>query len=97
VTDISIANKTETLVIKKDVATIDYETGEFKLETFLPYLSGGKTELIVNVVPDTFIITPSKEQILAVLEEDITIIPEAFVNRVKNEQTLTKNGMFKSL
>ena len=97
VNDISISGKTETTMVAKNIAKIDYENGLFKLETFLPYMAEGKTELIVTVDPDTFIISPSKEQILAVLEEDIEITPEPFVSRVKNEQTLTKNGMFKSL
>ena len=97
VNDISISGKTETTMVAKNIAKIDYENGLFKLETFLPYMAEGKTELIVTVDPDTFIISPSKEQILAVLEEDIEITPEPFVTRVKNEQTLTKNGMFKSL
>jgi len=97
VTDIMVGTIKETAVIKKDVADINYDTGKFKLETFLPYLSDGKTEFIIDVTPDTFIISPAKEQILAVLEEDIEILPEPFVDRVVNSQTLTKNGMFKSL
>lgn len=83
--------------IVRNVGSLNYETGVFKLETFAPYLPGTFTEMEFEVIPDTFIITPAKEQILTSTNEDIVIVPQAFTDRASTAANITKSGFFRTV
>ena len=84
-------------IIVHNVGSLDYTTGVFKLETFSPYLPGTFTEMEFEVIPDTFIITPAREQILTSTSEDIVIVPQAFTDRSSTATNITKSGFFRTV
>lgn len=96
-TDIIINNQTQKKIIVSNVGSLDYDTGVFKLETFAPYLPGSFTELEFEVTPDTYVITPSREQILTIIDEDIIINPIPFVDSSSTASNITKSGLFRTV
>jgi len=96
-TDITINNTSQKKIIVSNVGSLDYDTGVFKLETFAPYLPGSFTELEFEVTPDTYVITPSREQILTIIDDDIIINPIPFVDSSSTASNITKSGLFRTV
>lgn len=96
-TNITINNQMQQKIIVSNVGSLDYNTGVFKLETFAPYLPGSFTELEFEVTPDTYVITPSREQILTIIDEDIIINPIPFVDSSSTASNITKSGLFRTV
>lgn len=95
--NVTVNNVSQQKIIVSNVGSLDYETGVFKLETFAPYLPGDFTEIEFEVIPDTFVITPAREQILTSLDDDIIINPQPFVDRASTAQNITKSGLFRTV
>ncbi|NDB78461.1 hypothetical protein EB155_01220, partial [archaeon] len=95
--NVTVNNVSQQKIIVSNVGSLDYETGVFKLETFAPYLPGDFTEIEFEVIPDTFVITPAREQILTSIDDDIIINPQPFVDRASTAQNITKSGLFRTV
>lgn len=94
-TNLKINGVTRKTILIENIGSIDYENGIVKLETFAPYLPNALTEMTFQITPDTFIITPAKEQILTATVSDIEVIPEAFVDRSSSLENTSKSGLFR--
>lgn len=84
-------------IVVRNIGSLNYETGELKLETFAPYLPGTFTEMEFEVTPNSYIITPAQNQILTILDNDIIINPIAFTDKAITAANISKSGLFRTV
>ena len=76
----------EKTIVKSNVGKVHYDTGKIEIQGFRP-LSFDNDKLDVFVRPAINDITPVRDQILAILDEDIKITMHAVVDRDGNDPT----------
>lgn len=80
-------------ILVDEVGTIDYDSGLVSLEGFSPaFIEGNSSEMEFDVEVDTYIITPTKEQILLITADDISVSPVGFLNENSNTSTISNQA-----
>ena len=79
-------NSLEKTIVKSNVGKVHYDSGKIEIQGFSP-LSFDNDKLDVFVRPAINDITPVRDQILAILDEDIKITMHAVVDRDGNDPT----------
>tara|TARA_B100000287_G_scaffold392512_1_gene404994 strand:+ start:2005 stop:3876 length:1872 start_codon:yes stop_codon:yes gene_type:complete len=79
-------NTLEKTIVKSNVGKVHYDTGKIEIQGFRP-LSFDNDKLDVFVRPAINDITPVRDQVLAILDEDIKITMHAVVDRDGNDPT----------
>ena len=88
-------NSLEKTIVKSNVGKVHYDTGKIEIQGFRP-LSFDNDKLDVFVRPAINDITPVRDQILAILDEDIKITMHTVVDRdggdpTRNTQTVSSS------
>lgn len=68
-----------------------------KLEDFMPeFIRSSTSEMIFEMKTNSYVITPTKEQILTITVDDINVTPAPFVDRSSTTSNIAKANLFDS-
>lgn len=80
-----------------NIGSINYEDGVIKLEDFMPeFIRSSTSEMIFEMKTNSYVITPTKEQILTITVDDINVTPAPFVDRSSTTSNIAKANLFDS-
>lgn len=82
-------------ILVDNIGTIDYESGLVELEDFSPvYIQNTSTEMTFEMKTSDYVITPSKEQILTITVDDISVTPTPFIDKSSTTSNIVKAKLF---